>query len=112
MNKITFKGFGEEKVVEAATGDILLRVAYANGVKLPKDCEDGECGSCAVAIDYAKEYTEYMDSQGKELVTLIGKAAYSMQEAKDLEQAGLPGKVRLACQCIVRCDITVKPFLG
>jgi len=112
MNKVTFKGFGEEKTVTAATGDILLRVAYANEVKLPKDCEDGECGSCAVMVEYAAQYTEYLDAQGKELTALVGKAAYTTQQAKDIEQAGVAPKIRLACQCVIRSDIIVHPFMG
>jgi ferredoxin len=113
MVKVKFSGFGVEKEVEASTGDILLRVAKDNGVKIPCECEDGECGSCAVEVLLAnpeKRTTERLDSQGKELATLVGKAIMTKKEAEELEMYDRVPKVRLACQMIVRDDMTVKPY--
>lgn len=114
MVKIKFIGFGTEKEVEATSGDILLRVAKDNGVKIPCECEDGECGSCAVQVlleNPEKRTTERLDSQGKELTTLVGKAILTKKEAEELEMFDRVPKVRLACQMIVRDNMTVKPYI-
>lgn len=115
MVKVKFSGFGGEKEVEAKSGDILLRIAKDNGIKIPCECEDGECGSCAVEVILAnpsKRTTERLDSQGKELTTLVSKAIITKQTAEELEMYDRVPKVRLACQMIVRDDITVKPFIA
>lgn len=110
MINVKFVGFGEEKVVQASTGDLLLRIAYKNGILLPKDCEDGECGTCTVNVQYGAPYTEYLDSSGKELRSLVSRGIYTSQEAEKIEQAGIPPHIRLACQFVVRCDCTVSPY--
>ena len=112
MVKVKFSGFGNDKEVEARSGDILLRVAKDNGVKIPCDCEDGECGSCTVSVSFAKDNveTERLDSEGKELKTLISKAVLSKKDAEYYEMNDKVPPVRLACQMIIRDDITVKPY--
>lgn len=113
MVKVKFEGFGNDCEVTAKTGDILLRVAKDNGVNIPTECGDGECGSCAceVKILSANAPTERLDSQGKELKTLIGRGITTVQEAQRLEMMDQTPPVRLACQCIVRSDILVKPYI-
>lgn len=120
-----FCGFGEEmdKRVIARNGDLLLRVAESNGVKIPTECKDGECGSCAVKIEdlsvteamdpTAEDYdtnaqSVYMDD--KELSTLVGMAAITKKEAEIAQQFNRQTPVRLACQCVIKSDILVKPF--
>jgi len=114
MAKVKFIGFGAEKEIEAKDGDILLRIAKDNDVRIPCDCEDGECGSCAVSVSFIKDsiQTERLDSQGKELKALISKAIISIKDAEYYEMNDKVPPVRLACQCIVRDDIVVKPYNG
>jgi len=125
MVNVIFCGFGEEmdKRVIARGGDVLLRVAESNGVKIPTDCKDGTCGSCAVKIEDLS-VTEAMDSteedydahaqsvymEDKELDTLIEMSAISKKEAEVAQQFNRQTPVRLACQCIIKSDILVKPF--
>ena len=115
MVKVKFTGFGSDKEVEVASGELLLRAAKDNGVKIPCDCQDGECGSCAVEVVFLGDkdpQCERLDSQGKELTTLIGRGVYTKADAEGFEMSDKAPGVRLACQCIVRNDILVKPYQG
>lgn len=130
MVDVIFCGFGEDmdKRVFAKEGDVLLRVATNNGVTIPTECKDGMCGSCAVRIeeigsvpDTAKfdskvdpdgwdkdKYTTYMEE--KELNTLVEMGAISKLEADSAQQYAQQTPVRLACQCIIKGPLLVKPF--
>jgi ferredoxin len=125
MLNVIFCGFGkdQDKRVVAKNGDLLLRVASSNGVTIPTDCTDGMCGACVVSIEdltidnavesSSEEYStktqaEYMDD--KELTQLIEMGAISKKEAEIAQQFNRVTPVRLACQCVVRSSILVKPF--
>jgi len=125
MVNVIFCGFGDDmdKRVIARGGDVLLRVAESNGVKIPTECKDGTCGSCAVKVedlsvteamssieeDYdANAQSVYMED--KELDTLVGMGAITKKEAEVAQQFNRQTPVRLACQCIIKSDMLVKPF--
>jgi ferredoxin len=112
MIQVIFCGFGEnqDKRVFAKSGDLLLRVAKDNGVKIITECEDGNCASCAVKVEEltAEKQTHYMED--KELATLISISALSKGEAERLQQDTVGHTVRLACQCILKGDVLVKPY--
>ncbi len=125
MVNVIFCGFGDgmDKRVIARSGDILLRVAESNGVKIPTECKDGTCGSCAVKIEDLS-ITEAMDPteedydsnaksvymEDKELDTLVEMSAITKKEAEVAQQFNRQTPVRLACQCIIKSDILVRPF--
>jgi ferredoxin len=125
MVNVIFCGFGKDmdKRVIARNGDVLLRVAESNGIVIPTDCKDGTCGSCAVKVEDLS-VTETMDStvedydanaqsvymEDKELDTLVEMAAITKKEAEVAQQFNRQTPVRLACQCIIKSDILVKPF--
>jgi len=130
MVNVIFCGFGEgmDKRVMAKQGDLLLRVAQDNGIAIPTDCKDGMCGSCAVKVEELtidisengaksevdpdgwdkNKYTTYMED--KELATLVEMGAISKLEAESAQQYAQQTPVRLACQCIIKGSILVKPF--
>ena len=125
MVNVIFCGFGEDmdKRVHARNGDVLLRVAESNGITIPTECKDGTCGSCVVRIedlstdepmntleeDYDnKAQSVYMED--KELETLIEMNAITRREAEVAQQYNRQTPVRLACQCIIKSDMLVKPF--
>jgi len=125
MVNVIFCGFGDDmdKRVHARTGDVLLRVAESNGIKIPTECKDGTCGSCAVKIEdlsvdtpmdsHSEDYDAHAQSyymEDKELETLIEMGAITKKEAGVAQQFNRQTPVRLACQCIVRSDMLVKPF--
>jgi ferredoxin len=125
MVNVIFCGFGGDmdKRVIARSGDVLLRIAESNGIKIPTDCKDGTCGSCAVRIedlsvtepmdpteeDYdAHAVSYYMND--KELDTLKEMGAITSKEAEVAQEFNRQTPVRLACQYIIRTDVLVKPF--
>lgn len=115
MVKVKFSGFGKDVEATVASGELLLRAAKDNGVAIPCDCQDGECGSCAVEIVFVgdkKPECERLDSQGKEFATLIAKGIYKKADAEAFEMSDTAPGVRLACQCIVRDEMLVKPYKG
>jgi ferredoxin len=117
-----------DKRVFAKQGDVLLRVAMNNGVTIPTECKDGMCGSCAVRVEeigYVPDsagfeskvdpdgwdkdkYTTYMEE--KELNTLVEMGAITKLEAEKAQEFAQQTSVRLACQCIVKGPLLVKPF--
>ena len=130
MVNVIFCGFGDDmdKRIVARQGDVLLRVAHDNGITIPSECEDGMCGSCVVRIEEIAtvpvdngieskvdpdawdkdKYTTYMED--KELETLIEMGAISKKEAETAQQYAQQTSVRLACQCIIKGPLLVKPF--
>ncbi|MCH9814075.1 MAG: 2Fe-2S iron-sulfur cluster binding domain-containing protein [Epsilonproteobacteria bacterium] len=131
MVNIIFCGFGEgqDKRIFAKQGDVLLRVASNNGVTIPTECKDGMCGSCAVRVEELggdpdtnkqfestvdpdawdkDKYTTYMED--KELDTLVEMGAITKKEAESAQQYVQQTPVRLACQCIIKGPMLVKPF--
>jgi len=129
MVNVIFCGFGDgmDKRVVAKQGDLLLRVAVNNGVVIPTECKDGMCGSCAVRVEEIgtipsddtrstidpdgwdkDKYTTYMEE--KELTTLVEMGAISKLEAESAQQYAQQTPVRLACQCIIKGPLLVKPF--
>lgn len=110
MFNVTFQGFGNNQTVQAVPGDILLRVGESAGIKLQKDCEDGKCGSCVVKVveEVAEPITYIMEE--KEINTLIEMGALTPEKAEQLIQDTVSHGVRLACQYLVKGDITVKPY--
>ncbi|UFH58380.1 2Fe-2S iron-sulfur cluster-binding protein [Sulfurovum mangrovi] len=131
MVNIIFCGFGEgmDKRVVAKQGDVLLRVATNNGITIPTECTDGMCGSCAVRVEELEtipneaaefeskvdpdswdkdKYTTYMED--KELNTLVEMGAITKKEAEVAQQYAQQTPIRLACQCIIKGSMLVKPF--
>jgi len=130
MVNVIFCGFGEgmDKRVIAKEGDLLLRVAQNNGVTIPTECKDGMCGSCAVKVEELDgelvdtgfksevdpdgwdkdKQTTYMED--KELNTLVEMGAISKKEAESAQQYAQQTPIRLACQCIIKGSLLVKPF--
>ena len=133
MVNIIFCGFGDDmdKLVVAKQGDVLLRVASNNGVTIPTECKDGMCGSCAVKVQELhtevitekekdsksevdpdawdkNKFTTYMED--KELDTLVEMGAITKKEAETAQQYAQQTPVRLACQCIIKGPMLIKPF--
>ena len=112
MANVIFCGFGKEKdgLVKAKNGELILRVAAANGIMIPKECEEGECGSCVVKVEELtdEKQTHYMDD--KEIAKLIELGLLTKDKAEALNQSTTQSDYRLACQATIRGDILVKPF--
>ncbi|MEX8518176.1 MAG: 2Fe-2S iron-sulfur cluster-binding protein [Leptothrix sp. (in: b-proteobacteria)] len=98
--------------VYAVAGDThsLLAVAKANAVPVDFECENGECGSCAVQVTVLSDKTPMgvaLTEKEKTVLRFSGKI--TQEQISDAETKDLPPPYRLACQFIVRNeDVLVK----
>lgn len=105
----------KNKKVTAVVGkrDTLLGLAHDNGVNIPSECKDGECGSCLVKVTHLDgERVKGMMLTDKERNVLksIGKLSKSEEERANVHD--LPPTYRLACQTIVTDEDLLVEFTG
>jgi len=97
--------------VYATAGDTktILALAEKNGVHIPCDCRDGNCGACLVDVHYAGGKPKMaIDLTEKEKSPLQSIGKISAAEIENAEVNHVAPPHRLACQFIVRDeDITV-----
>ncbi len=95
-----------DKTVYATAGShtqTVLKLARENKIQINFECEDGECGTCAVKVSS-------LDSKGrmggplteKEKTVLRETGKISKEEMEQMIVDDLPSPWRLACQMIVR----------
>lgn len=98
--------------VYAVAGDThtLLAVAKQNKVPVDFECENGECGSCAVQVQILSDKAPMgiaLTEKEKTVLRLSGKI--TAEQIAAAETSDTPPPYRLACQFIVRNeDILVK----
>ncbi|MBF0246482.1 MAG: (2Fe-2S)-binding protein [Alphaproteobacteria bacterium] len=105
----------KNKKVEAVAGsrDTILKLAQKNGVKIPHECEDGQCGSCLVKVihlDGERIKGVMLTDKERSVLQSIGKLS-----SKDIERADvhdIPPVYRLACQCVVTDEDLLVQFTG
>ena len=96
----------------ATAGDCqtLLATAQANKIPVNFECENGECGSCAVEVTVLSNKQPmgmHLTEKEKTVLKLAGKLKKTQIEEAELKD--MPPPWRLACQYIVRDeDILVK----
>ena len=105
----------KNKKVEAIAGkrDTLLGVIKEHGIKVPFECEDGECGSCLVKIthlDGERIKGIMLTDKEKNVLQSIGKLSRHEQERAEVKD--LPPTFRLACQTIVTDEDLLVEFTG
>ncbi|MBI5119463.1 MAG: (2Fe-2S)-binding protein [Rhodospirillales bacterium] len=117
MPNVTFSAptLDKDVTVYAVAGDAhtLLALAKKNGVIIPCQCEDGNCGSCLVKITVlgdkpplAQELTE------KEKLTLSVNGKLSKKLLDEAETYRHMPPHRLACQYIVLGEDILVEFSG
>ena len=114
MANVTFSSPAMKKdvTVYATAGDCqtLLAVARTNKVPIHFECENGECGSCAVEVSIlanAQPMGIHLTEKEKTVLRLAGKITQA--QIDEAEVKDLPPPWRLACQFIVRNeDILVR----
>ena len=114
MADITFTSpaMAKDITVYATAGarQTLLGLAKANRIPIQFECENGECGSCAVQVTIL-ERKEPLGQHltEKEKIVLLFSGKISKGQIEDTELRDIPPPWRLACQYIVRDeDILVK----
>jgi len=114
MANVTFSSpkMKKDLTVYATAGDChtLLAVAKTNKIPLDFECENGECGSCAVQVDVLANKQPmgmHLTEKEKAVLKLAGKI--TKEQIDHAEVNDIPPPWRLACQFIVRNeDILVK----
>lgn len=96
----------KDKTVYAVAGshtETLLKIAKEYQVPIEFDCEDGECGTCAVrvtSVDKKQRMGYHLTEKEKNILRSLGKL--SKQDLERLIVDDMPSEWRLACQMIVR----------
>ncbi|WP_299200635.1 2Fe-2S iron-sulfur cluster binding domain-containing protein [uncultured Amphritea sp.] len=101
--------------VEAVAGkrNTLLGLAKEHNVKIPRECEDGQCGSCLVKVTHLDGFRVKgmaLTDKEKNVLKSIGKLPKSEQERAEVKD--LPPTYRLACQTIVTDEDLLIEFTG
>jgi len=105
----------KNKKIEAVAGslDTILKIAQANKIKIPHECEDGECGSCMVRVTHLDgERIKGVALTDKERVVLKSTGKLSTKEIDKTYVDDLPPTFRLACQCVVTDEDLLVQFTG
>lgn len=108
MPNITFSSptMHKDVTVYAVAGDTentLLALAKKNNVPIPHDCEDGECGSCLVRVDYVDPGTKKaINLTDKEISALKSIGRLTKQQLEDATVYDMPPPYRLSCQFVPR----------
>lgn len=107
MPLVTFTRSGfKDKTVYAVAGshtETLLKIAREYQVPIDFDCQDGECGTCAVkvsSLDKKPRMGCHLTEKEKTVLRETGKL--SREQLEQLIVDDLPSDWRLACQMIVR----------
>ena len=114
MANVTFSSpkIKKDLTVYATAGDCSTLLALAKTHKVPVEfeCENGECGSCAVEVAILSNNQAmgvHLTEKEKTVLKLAGKI--TKQQIADAEVNDMPPPWRLACQFIVRNeDVLVK----
>ena len=105
----------KNKKVIAVAGkrETVLGLAKANGIKIPCDCEDGQCGACLIKVihlDGMRIKAMMLTDKERNVLKSLGK-----QPEHEVERAAvqdLPPTYRLACQTIVTDEDLLIEFTG
>lgn len=95
----------KDKRVYAVAGDTstILAVARSNGVKIAYDCQEGECGSCLIQIEYVigkPRMAIALTDREKTKLQDLGKI--TKEQITEAEINDIAPPFRLACQFIAR----------
>ncbi len=103
----------KDVTVYATAGDCstLLAVAREHNIPVDFECENGECGSCAVQVTVLEKKQPLavnLTQKEKAVLKLAGKI--SKQQIEAAETSDMPPPWRLACQFIVRDEDIIVRF--
>lgn len=113
MPNVTFSSpkLKKDVTVYAVAGDrqSILGLAKQHKVDIDFECENGECGSCAIEVLHLGKppMGAHLTEKEKTVLVLAGKLKKS--EIEELEVKDVAPKYRLACQYMLQDeDIAVK----
>jgi hypothetical protein len=105
MASVIFCGFGKDldkRVKDVKNGEILLRVASANGIELS--------GDKIVKVEELTDEKQTTYMEDVEVDKLIKLGLLTAEKAEELNQSTTQSEYRLADLCLVKGDILVKPY--
>ena len=115
MANVTFSSptLKKDVTVYATAGDChtLFAVAKAHKIPVEFECENGECGSCAVEVIILADKQPmgmHLTEKEKAVLKLAGKI--SKKQIEEAELKDIPPPWRLACQYIVRDEEILVKF--
>ena len=115
MANVTFSSpkLKKDITIYATAGDTstLLSVAREHNIPLDFECENGECGSCAIQVSVLGNKQALgvnLTEKEKTALKLAGKITKEQIEAA--ENSDIPPPWRLACQFIVRNEEILVTF--
>ena len=115
MANVTFSSpsMKHDLTVYAVAGDThtLLSVAQKNKVPLAFECQNGECGSCAIKVTVLGDKAPMgvmLTEKEKVALKLAGKI--TAEQIAQAEASDVPPPYRLACQFIVRNEDILVSF--
>ena len=115
MANVTFSSpkMKKDVTVYATAGDCstLLSVAREHNIPVDFECENGECGSCAVQVtilEHKQPLGVHLTEKEKTVLKLSGRISKDQVEAA--ENSDIPPPWRLACQFIVRNEDILVTF--
>jgi ferredoxin len=115
MANITFSSpkLKKDVTVYATAGDTstLLSVAKEHKLSVNFECENGECGSCAIQVSILGNKQPlgiHLTEKEKTVLKLSGKITQAQIDAA--ENSDIPPPWRLACQFIVRNEDILVTF--
>jgi ferredoxin len=117
MAVVTFSSptLHRDVTVYATAGDTktILALAEKNGVRIPHDCREGNCGSCLIKVKYIDGKPKMaIDLTDKEKDTLHGLGRITPAQIEDAEVNHVAPPYRLACQFIARDEDIHVTFSG
>ncbi|MCG8311776.1 MAG: 2Fe-2S iron-sulfur cluster binding domain-containing protein [Pseudomonadales bacterium] len=108
---IMHKNIKVEPIVGKRT--TLLGVAKENDVPIPRECENGQCGSCLVKVIHLDgDRIKGIALTDKERVVLKSLGKLPKKEEERAQVMDLPPTFRLACQTIVTDEDLLVEFTG
>ena len=115
MPDVTFSSpkLKKDITVYATAGDCstLLSVAHEHSIPLDFECENGECGSCAVQVVVLENKAPLgVDLTEKEKAALKLAGKISKEQIEAAETSDVPPPWRLACQFVVRDEDILGKF--
>ncbi len=116
MANVTFSAptLPKDVTVYAVAGDMktLLSVAKKNGIPIPCQCEDGECGSCLIKVTHLDSKVKAQNLTDREKVTLSVNGKLSKEILEKAEVEDIAPAYRLACQFVVPDSDVLVEFSG
>ncbi len=115
MANVTFTSprMQRDVTVYATAGDCstLLSVAQKHEIPVSFECENGECGSCAIEVSILERKAPMgMHLTEKEKTVLRYAGKITAAQLADAETNDVPPPWRLACQFIVRDEDILVTF--